>query len=1112
MRGQLILLTAFIAAVAVAAIMAAQIALQMGSYSAGARTGYGIYAKAWPEAVDLADSHTLQATLKSSSQLATAATSGGLYAGYSTMPYDVVAWYLNRSLSLVKAALLPLGAQIDFQYNLLYRGFNGTLGPYPQAVTYSRWSLQPIRQGFLTIPGATLYRLVVTWQSDDYSGYYVVTYGSHVSEPGSVGETYNVALADLLRRLNDPTIDIKSSLYAFLVDSQTCSLYQLPWWAEIKNCPLCLLHVRLPPSIEVPNFKFEKGKAVEMLLVFVPNLLGDEIPVLKSGPCAGGQQQILSDIVKVNKDVNNEPKAVFARQINYDAYGRPQQPDPQYSYFWDYRDIRDPAKWERKEVRTYSSCYPNPVSGGVSGWVTDWYDSGYGQVAYIYADYRAGTKNWGFNVYYGPLDVSPSTSGWRGFAVEALVKPLRKDTIRPARLDLFYYSSGPSTTHPICSNLFAVQAVSPAIVWANQRSSNNGVWNGRTWDDAGVITLASQWYLYSIAADSSKVVYSVYDYNATRPLKRLGIKTWQGNPWGTTWKFYIVLGSAIVDNPASSTSPWREEAYYAYVRVRPWVDPPPAVALAPLGTSPLGVPNRVDVVALAKAQVKSQAVAYGGIGVAGIDRLVINRAVSLNATILTSRVKTPNDPNQVTVEYIIQVNSSIPRGSLAAGISLFYSLGSTYVNASCVNSPLCYTSLVEYRGYAAGVDAAVYNVTFTKPRGVSHAIVINVFGTKVAVSSTRPNLYALAATGRSWYLINLGNGTGVLIIPWDSTAQGYRSIVYSLSPQDPSFVGVYDVSYGGKSWTILLLAPRSLVNITFTRRVSFAELAQFVPPWQPAIQQLQPPCSNPQYMRVYMPGNVSLGYYIVYVPPNLISSTKLSAYFFNQGWQLLQLHRDNVGGLWVKLTGSLTRRAALVAFCDGTSSLTSPTALFDFFVRNVPGGYSQLLSSGGTLYASLQKYPDGFTVVFGRYSSTPTGLALYNSSLNFQCQPTRLMVGMQYDYVQSQGYTWLWQFDGFCFDQAIWERVGPTSPIYNFTISITKQMAMYQIFTFQTGQTVWSPWVRSYPNSAPALGGGPLSAFLYAYADQKYSVAIMPFTWPRPYFFIDPDLTRYETT
>jgi len=1130
----------------VAAIMTAQIALQMGSYSAGARTGYGIYAKAWPEVVDLADSHVLQATAKASAQLSTAATTTGLYAWLSDLPYYAAKWYTNSSLSLLKTALLPIGAQLDFKYRIFYTGFNGTLGPYPQAVEYSRWNLDPVRSGFLTIPGATLYRLVVTWQSDDYGGYYVVTYGAHVSEPGAAGEVYNVALADLLRKLGELEEEkIKSSLFAFLVDSQTCKLYQLPWWAEIKNCPLCLLHVRLPSSSsdEVSGFKLEKGKAVEVLLVFIPNLQGDEIPVLKSGPCASGQP-MLSDIVKVNKAVNNEPKAAFAPQVGYEQYpwgGRPA--GYSVSYYWGADEI---ASWGKSVVNT-QGCYHSPTGGvirneyGVT--VEDVPD--FRPVARVYARYAVGTTNWAFNVYYKlntpqeDDDDNLRNLGWRGFTVEALVKPL-KGIIRPARLDLYYAwntNPPPPSRHPICAYLLAVQAVVPAIVWTNWYAGN-GVWNGRTWDDAGSLTYGTSWYLFSISADTSRVVYSVYSYNTTRPLIRLATKT-TTHSFGGDWRFYIVLGSAIVDNPASGTP---EEAYYAYVRVRPWVDPPPSVSLAPVDKTPLARPGRVDVVALSATKVEANINASGSVGLANVERLNISRTIGLSVKVVEWSVDGSN-PNQDRYHYRVRVESTIPRGAVAAQFTLFYSLGSTYVNTTCVDNGLCTATLAEYLGYSGGRDVAEWEVEFTVPKRASHAIFVNVFGSKVAVSTAQPKLYALGG-GTTWYLINEGDGTGVLYIPWKKSGQQVCTRwLADYSPKDPRFIGVYDVKYKCpncgpcESWTVVLVPPGSLVRLDFTDSVSLSVLNTFRAQWQPPILPTPPlpSCPNPIYVRFYIPGNASKGYYVIYVPPSDTQGPLLtyggvdrrSAYAYLGGsWKGVNLYRDGpsgVGGYWVRLEGDLTNKAVLAVFCQG-GTFTPPQDLFR--PPQQPSSYFWTLTGPVEVtlqQASLNEFKDGFTVVFGHYRSVPSWVALYNGTWSdsmLSCASNRRMVGIQ----QIGSPKWWWDYDGFCYDRHIWELYGAVSGERNFTISVARSVVLYQIFTSGAWGSGQNPWLRSYPNVVPSDGPSDLrnramTAFQRARAGvaggQRYSVAVIPFTWPRPFFYVDSGTAvrgPFETT
>ncbi|MFN3804765.1 MAG: hypothetical protein ACK4SY_06890 [Pyrobaculum sp.] len=1062
MRGQLVLLTALVVAIALTAILAAQLAVQMGQQSAGIRHGYGIYAKPWPEVVDLADSHTLQAVLKASSLVSTGGLTTGLY-GDPALVYNVAGGYVNKTFTSLRQNLLPLGAQLSYSYGLKFGGFNGSLGPYPQAVELSSWNLESFRGGRVSIPGGVrLYRLTVTWNGEDYDGYYVVTYGGHVSEPGALGEDYNTALAELLDGLR--AVDMSSSLYLFLVNNDTIragrceeAFIQLPWWAEVAKCPLCLLHVRIPSSVEVGSPVLRKGKTLEILLVYAPNYVGDVLPAL----CVVNSQVYPFDI-PINKSANNNPHATFATQVIYNN-GAFKDYNKELSWFWSGEDI---ASWSRRVVR--DQCRSNPVTGGVDASGVKLVPDGGFEAAEIWADYQAGTRNWGFNVYMGPVPIQ----GWRGATVEALVRPLSLGTIRPARLDLYYYTSPPDSTHPICANVVAIQAVSPVLVWSSWRGGS-GVWNGRTWDDAGAISFGDVWYLYSISFTGASTLYNVYLYNSTRPLVPLGGKRLGQAPWGTTdWRFYIVLGSAIVDNPASTTAGWREAARYAYVRVRPYVEPPPSVALSRLEYPPLARPNRVDIVARGSGSVNVVATLSGGIGLAGVENLAIVRRVSLNATIVKAATVS-RGPNQATYSYTVAVNTTVPRGTLSAAFSLFYSLGSTYVNKTCP-SELCSVTLSRYYGYFGGVDRAEYNITFTVPTWVSHAVLINIFGAKVALSNTKPQLYSLRL-GRSYYIINEGNGTAVLTIPW----QGQRPVV-DISPTDSRYMGIFDVSTTTKQ-TIVLIPPGSVVNITF--RTPPTQLDSYLPHWQRPITPINPPCQSPKYVRIYFPGNASLQYYTLLIHAEF-SQTPRAYEFIGGTWRELKVYGEGTGRLWIRVESPsmpLSGRAVLMALCGGG---TNDLKVFDYFARNIVD-VSQ--------WASLSTYPDGFTAVIS--ATSQTSVALYNDTLSWQCSPNRLMVGIQRRDLVS---VWWWHYDGFCFDMHIWEYSrGAIPTIVNYTISISPSMVLYQVVT--SGEPPW--WFRSYPNSAPALGGRPMTAFRRV--TPSLSVAFIPFTWPRPYYYLD---------
>ncbi|AFA40383.1 hypothetical protein Pogu_2356 [Pyrobaculum oguniense TE7] len=1125
-RGQIILLTALVLALAVSIVIVAQISTRMGQFASTYQTGYGIYAKAWPEAVDLADSHALQASLKGASQITTGALSAGLYSYWPYAArwhtYNATYAYLNKSLTAVKESFLPLGAQLDFGATVSYYGFNGSLGPYPLAAPLTSYNLNPVRLGYLTIPGGTLYRLVVYWQAQDYNGYFVATYSAHVSEPGAVGETYNVALAELLQAFNRSGYNLKKRLFFFLVhyDSGGCKIWQLPWWAEIKKCPLCLLHVRLPNVTEIgmdPPI-LRRGAVSEILVLLLPaDLQGDQLALWLSGPCSQGGG-LTTQQITVNIDANDNPYAVFAQTVQYDGPTPVSWSNPLY---WSAADIRD---WQSDIVS--DNCRPKSrykVTGGVRGWGVDLvYDGGFGQVAEVWAEYYAGTKNWAYNLY---IPTPVSISGWPGFRTEALVRPMSLNTIRPARFDLYYYSSDPGSTHPICANFVAVQAVSPVLVWTNWRGwrdENSGVWNGRTWDDAGSVYFDSSWYLFTIYGSSDSIIYQIYSYNSTRALKAIATKRVQDTPRGvTSWQFYIVLGSAIVDNATSTTASWVERARYAYVRLRPWVDPPPGVTFTTLDAPPLVRPSRVDVVANRFANASSRVGLSGLIGLAGVYDLRIVRSVSLNASISLAAPPVVG-PNQNTFTYWVEVSSSIPRGALAASFTLFYSLGSTYVNASC-SSALCSATLVRYLGFDGSRDRAVYQVRVTVPAWVSHSIIVNVFGTKVALSPTAPRLYVVGAGGRSWYIINEGDGTAIFIFPWSGDA----TPVYSYSPDDPRYVGVNHVTDGSKRWTVVLVPPGTVVNITFAAPADASYLRDALVPWQRAYWagQVSPPCPDPRFVRVYMPGNATLRRYFVMIPRDLglqrnsRPSPPIAHAFIGGGWRQIPTYRDEAGMLWLRLDvqsfspNQLTGRAVLVALCGSPNSNPRPESFFGFYKSWSPNSpeYPPL--------PPLDNYPDGYTVVV--WLGRQRAVALFNISDYatppvYSCNDKRKIIGMHYK--DFPYYRYIWDYNGFCFDNHIWEQVGTdtSSATYVYMISVSQSTVLYQIFPGPGA----AQWLRSYPNRAPALrdpvlGDRPMLYFSHIYANDAFSFTVVPFTWPRPYFYLDFDRRDpgpYETT
>jgi len=412
----------------------------------------------------------------------------------------------------------------------------------------------------------------------------------------------------------------------------------------------------------------------------------------------------------------------------------------------------------------------------------------------------------------------------------------------------------------------------------------------------------------------------------------------------------------------------------------------------------------------------------------------------------------------------------------------------------------------------------------------------------VAVSTAQPKLYALGG-GTTWYLINEGDGTGVLYIPWKRGQQCCTRQLADYSPRDPRFIGVYDVKYKCpncgpcESWTVVLIPPGSVVRLVFADSVTLSVLNTFRAQWQPPILQTPPlpSCPNPIYVRFYIPGNVSRGYYVIYVPPRDTQGLLLahnnrdrrSAYaYLGGGWKRVDLYRDgqlDVGGYWVKLEGDLTNRAILAVFCEG-GTFTLPQDLF----RPPQQPSSYFWTRTGSQEVDLpqalpREFKEGFTVVFGHYGSVPSWVALYNgtwSNSMLTCTSDRRMVGIQY---VGSWAKWWWDYDGFCYDRHIWELQG-TGTERNFTISVAKSVVLYQIFTSGAWVSGQNPWLRSYPNVVPPEGPQDLrnramTAFQRARAGvasgQRYSVAVIPFTWPRPFFYVDSGTAvrgPFETT
>lgn len=1081
MRGQALVLMGLVLAAAVAVFFLAYSSLLRTPASSPVRGGLGYIAAGWPDYVKALGRYADYSASLTSFALGRFALDVGLYGrpGDSKwLQFNETARRANASLTSMRewlaAALIDARPAPPYY---TYAGFNGTLGPYPLAADYSNWNWTILTAGlcggrYRLRPLGLKYARFVAYSYVDVSSDYVLTYAGHTSDIVTPGVGYNEILSDILRM---GSLDGKFVLLALDASNPPCDadinafaqwlrsrIYPLPWYAEISTCPFCLLHFRVPPGF------LQRNKASEVLILYsdagVPS--DGTLFALSSGPS------------EVPIQVSAPPPAGAANCNPWYACGSAK------AVFTQFFDAYDIAAWDKSAVRTTTQCYPNPVSGGVSSSgvsvVTDPRYlpplSNIRAVARVYATYLAGTTNWAFNVYKQIQSPPPV-----GFKVEALALPESVQWIRPARLDL-YYASDPSTTHPICASFYGVQVVNPAVVWS-MWSSGSGVWNGRTWDWGYTVYSGTRWYLMSVAAaPSGSVRWEVYLYNSTgRPVKLLGFTSRTSSPVSS---FYITIGSAIVDNPGSATSPWTEAAYYAYVRVRPWVYPEPSVYLAPVGLPPMAYPARNDVVALDTSQTRVRLEVLANVTAAMLYNLDVVTSANASAKILRSySVVRAHD---VTWVYYVNVSHTQYRAALSSQFFVYYVLGNSPRNYSVA------TALMSYGDYWA-----VFNVSYTVPRGASHVLLISIPGSvtaRLAVTAARPQAYYLrqGQGPYAYYVMNWGDAPLVLYAPWDGVSNFDDGSQYNIGVAG-YFGAMYPVTNGRDKWRVVVVPPGGLVNFTSP----YSDIYQWAPGWERQyLTQIQPPCSSPTLYRLYVPTNVTTDYYVIPIDRPPVLSTTMSVYYFAGGtWQLASyaLERDLSGNikprLWVRINaqfGSLDYRSTLIALCPSGGAEGGLNAVFGagrYGTASVPASVSGL--------AALSTFPDGFSVeVVPSSSQVSVGLSNGTSLPAYsQCSSTWTHVAIYYT-----GSTYWWNFDGFCFDRHIWEQAGGTP--YLFSISVARQFVLFRMYDANFDPS--KMWRRSYPN-APVSLGRPLTAFSYIVAGGNFRWYIRPFAWPEPF-------------
>ncbi|MEM4605313.1 MAG: hypothetical protein QXR68_08235, partial [Pyrobaculum sp.] len=786
MRGQVLILTGLLLVAAAVTVFYAYYTASSTAAVAGGAPGYGHVARSWPDYVRAAGSYIQYAASLTSFTLARGALDVGLYGRPSDgrwLHFNYTKAVGELSLESLSIWLASAGAAAEGSLKFHVRGYNGTLGPYPLAAVYSNWNItSPLVTGicggrYVLRPLDVKAARFVIYSYRDVDVDYVITYLGHTSDIVTLGAGYNEILADMLR-FNDP--NGRLALIAIDASGVDCTnldsvkrtikdkIRSLPWYAEIYQCPLCMLHFKVPPGF------LQKGKASEVLLVYssagVPTPLVFAIEDRQVGKV---------DIININPIVTSNPKSVFPH----------------------YFGAGDIVTWQRAVVATDEWCRSRPTdrvsNRGVNVTQERPQTSLVSSSARVFATYAANTTRHGFNVF--------KEVDWNrpvGYRVEALVMPENINYIMPARLDI-YYSVDPSTTHPICASFYGVQVVNPVIVWSDWRA-NSGVWNGRTWDLGGTVYSERQWYLMSVSVGNSTVEWAVYHYNSSgRPLKLLG-KTSRPPAAVPPTRFWIVIGNAVVDNPGSETTSWTEAAYYAYVRVRPWVYPEPYVvltplrvyresseALAPLDGLVVAEPSRRDVVARKSSSIAIDLTSRLDISAALVKNLIIDASMRASAEIIKS--STSVGVLEVRYSYLINVSHTEPRAALGAVFTLYYVTGNTPRNLTLPSI------LVQYGDYWA-----VYNVTFTIPKWASFAVLVSIPGSvtaRLAVSSGEPRVYYIYIRNREeYYVANYGDGVAVLYAPWGAI----KSFDDGRRPHDQAFAGyfgaLYNVTNGREKW------------------------------------------------------------------------------------------------------------------------------------------------------------------------------------------------------------------------------------------------------------------------------------------------------------------------
>lgn len=1183
-RGQWIILTALAVVVAAAVIYMAYVATSITPLASVQRPAYGIMSQNWPELVQLLAGYTAFLAQSGASKVSTAALEAGLYnnlvQGYPSSYFQLqsASQYLRQALQAVEQSLIPLGTFVTANYSISQGGFGGTLGPYPAAVVlsdsynFTYWWLQ----GALSAPGAyKVYRFVVTPYTSIQSDY-VIIYSADVRRPASIGEPYNEAVSEILKQAQngngyDASL-LKRKLYLILVNNtalrealayyanQLCNYHnpnvveefnemlskafvQLPWWSEYLKCPFCLFDFKMPrgsltsPGVsdEVMVVLYNSPTDNVYLTLNIPLMLS-LFGITPSQPfCYDPANYYYTYQVPAFPDLNNNPYATYTiggSQWFVSAAGL---------YNWPSAIVEStchiiyPPQSSPTPIKQLipTSVYGNSTQGLLLG-----------------AVYPAGIHDVGYQIWNN----YSIPSSWPGFQVRVLVNVTTIGREKMGYLALFWggYDGG---TFPWCADMVAVQPESypPSFVWSYLPNGiYSGPWQTYLWDYGGSFVGLEQgrWYVLSISGilqgnNAGNVYLSVYKFlsNNTGPMTQY-VGQWISAQLPLS--FNVVLGTDTEDFPQSSSTPWSNAAVYDFLAIRPWTYPEPSAVLTALGSAPVvDSPRRVVLAWGNSSYVNARASAVGNISLALVVGLNITQSAYVNASASRAFVY-PFNTTHVRYSYGVLVKSNVPRSALGASFTLYINTGNVLYNYTCGITNICNLTLVTYYGYSSGVDSALYNLTFLVPKYSSFSPVLRLLGAQLAVNNltlVHPQVYYLWS-GNSLYLINVGNMDALFYFPWRSG----QPVVQSVSPNDGVFGARLDISNGSASWTLVMVPPRSAVNVTlypaYVQQIQGAFPTGYAPVWELKYVSPIQIASGCRVLQVYFPSAYAGSYFVLVIPPSLLTAlgfsdfTRLNMYVFTKsGWSgPLAYSVAAWNDVWVKIVqspGWFAYRGTLLEICP--SSQTTARSLSQVVDLYVPKTSSSSYTFSTPV--SLLNYPSGFAVIVNMTLAVKNGylpsrylqyiyLANSTNTITYcvEGSPAGRLLEFYNGYLTGiPGWNIWWnQYASVCADQYVWTTYGNGIEAY-FIFALTPQFANFHIATVGGSQlnpySSW--WYNGWPNTAysPVLlttnppcsnlqsCNGPMWSFNNLYVGWSgstyYGIDVIPYMWPLPYFVLN---------